>query len=135
MYTRSIAYTFFGVVRIFARANVLALSDMKQGLRARVAAAQFGKSLCKLFCLVLRTKVLELRLCPANVAYAEFSCWVICSFSKTPDVMDTRIPLPKRLISLPSVPSDNSGWYHKYFDPALFAAIMMFWMQAVQKWF
>ena len=48
-----------------------------------------------------------------------------------------RITLPKRLISSPShvLQRQNSGWYHKYFDPALFAAIMMFWMQAVQKWF
>ena len=56
VYTRSIAYTFFGVVLAFLHEPMflLALSDMKQGLRARVTvAAQFGKSFVQVILLVV----------------------------------------------------------------------------------
>ena len=68
VYTRSIAYTFFGVVLAFLHEPMflLALSDMKQGLRqgSRLPPS-LAKASCKLFCLwYLRTKVLELRRLP-----------------------------------------------------------------------
>jgi oligosaccharide translocation protein RFT1 len=145
VYTRSIAYTFFGVVLAFLHEPMflLALSDMKQGLRARVTvAAQFGKSFVQVILLVVfADKGFGIEaFALANVAYAGvlllgyLAHFALCS--KATDGDGSVSLLPKRLIPSPSrTPATNSGWYHKYFDPALFAAIMMFWMQAVQKWF
>ena len=101
VYTRSIAYTFFGVVLAFLHEPMflLALSDMKQGLRARVTvAAQFGKSFVQVILLVVFADkgfgVEAFAL--ANVAYAGFSCWAILlilrSAAKHRMSMDTAYP-------------------------------------------
>ena len=138
VYLRSIAYTFIAVVIAFLHEPMflLASSDMKQGLRARIqVAAQFGKSFVLIMLLVLFVNQnwgIE-AFALANIGYALtlFLGYFIHYYNETIDIS----LLPKQLSSVESSSSSSRGmWYEKYFDTSISTTIIVFWMQAIQKW-